>query len=116
MRAFVAWLILSAACFQPNGAWGQLRLEPAREVPCVFGGGTQQISVVWHNVGNVANESVIRTRLMQLSSTTAMPVGDAPWKTLQTLPRQTVLESAAFEFPAVRAETRFLIQWIEGTN
>ncbi len=112
---FAVWLILTAVCCLPSGIRGELRLEPAREVPCVFGGVPQQIPVAWHNTG-VANESVIRTRMMQLSSTTAMPVGEAPWKMLQTLPGQTVLETAAVKFPAVKTETRFLVQWIVGSN
>ena len=32
------------------------------------------------------------------------------------LPGQTVLESATMTFPPVKAETRFLVQWLEGTN
>lgn len=32
------------------------------------------------------------------------------------LPGQTILETADFEFPSVKAETRFLIQWIEGAG
>jgi hypothetical protein len=38
------------------------------------------------------------------------------WKRLQVLPEQTIIESAALDFPAVKAETQFLIQWLEGAN
>jgi hypothetical protein len=31
---------------------------------------------------------------------------------LRVLPQQTVLESAQLEFPAVKTETKFLVQWI----
>jgi hypothetical protein len=43
-------------------------------------------------------------------------LGEAPWKKLPVLPGQTVLESATLTFPSVKAETRFLVQWLEGTN
>ena len=43
-------------------------------------------------------------------------VGEAAWKRLQVLPRQTVLESAQLNFPPVNAETLFLIQWIASSN
>jgi hypothetical protein len=45
-----------------------------------------------------------------------MPVADLPWKNLQVLPDQTVLESAPLNLPLVRAETRFLVQWVAETN
>ena len=52
---------------------------------------------------------------MQLTSATALRINEASWKKLQMLPGQTVLETAELEFPAVRAETRFLVQWF-GSN
>ncbi len=55
-------------------------------------------------------------RLMQLTSATATTLAEQPWKTLQVLPGQTVIESATLDFPDVRAETHFLIQWIDTTN
>ena len=45
-----------------------------------------------------------------------MPVSEALWKRLQVLPGQTILESVILDFPSVSAETRFLIQWIQGSN
>lgn len=39
-----------------------------------------------------------------------------PWKKLQVLPQQTVVESAQLDFPAMRAETKFLVQWTAGSN
>ena len=58
----------------------------------------------------------MRTRLYQISSATAVPLSEKTWKKIEILPGQTVLESASMDFPAVNAETRFLIQWLEGTN
>jgi hypothetical protein len=39
-----------------------------------------------------------------------------PWKKLQVLPGQTIMESAQLDFPAVRAETKFLVQWVGDSN
>jgi hypothetical protein len=58
----------------------------------------------------------LRTRLYQASSATAAPLGETPWKKLTVLAGQTVLESAVLAFPPVKAETRFLVQWLDGTN
>src|SRR5205807_9762786 len=55
-----------------------------------------------------------RTRMYQVSSSTAAPFGQPEtWKTLQIPSGQTVLESGAFDFPEVKAVTRFLVQWID---
>jgi hypothetical protein len=54
--------------------------------------------------------------VFQASSATAVPLGDWPWKRLEVLPRQTIVESAQLEFPSVNAETKFLVQWMAGTN
>jgi hypothetical protein len=45
-----------------------------------------------------------------------VPLAEEPWKGLEVLPGQTVLESASVDFPPVNAETRFLIQWLADTN
>jgi hypothetical protein len=58
----------------------------------------------------------IHTRVYQATSATAVLWDETLWKRLEILPRQTVLESAPLAFPAVKAETRFLVQWIAGTN
>jgi hypothetical protein len=38
------------------------------------------------------------------------------WKELEILPGQTVLESLTLDLPAVKSETRFLVQWLRGSN
>jgi len=82
----------------------------------VFGGGPAKISTVWRN--DDTNEAVaeVRVRIYQASSATAAPISVRAWKRLKVLPGQTVLESATLDFPAVTAETRFIIQWLENTN
>ena len=116
MRAFVTGVILMAIWAGANGAWAQLQMAPQDEPQRVFAGSTQTISVRWRNPGNEMIETDVRMRTMQLSSATAALVDESPWKTLRVLPGQTIVETVALAFPVVRAETRFLVQWLEGSN
>lgn len=104
-----------AACW-PGAASAQLQLLPDREPQRVFAGDARRITVTWHNAGDKSAGADVRTRLSQTSSATAAPLSEKPWKKLEILPGQTVLESAPMDFPTVNAETRFLIQWLAGTN
>ena len=108
-------LLLLAACW-PGIADARLQLLPDREPQRVFAGDARKVTVVWHNAGDQSAGADVRTRLYQASSATAAPLSEKPWKKIEILPGQTVLESAPMDFPAVNAETHFLIQWLEGTN
>jgi len=82
----------------------------------VFGGGKRALPFQWRNPGEKLATVEIHCALFQASSTTAMPVGRVPWKTLSVLPGQTVLESALVELPAVRAETGCVLKWVDTNN
>jgi hypothetical protein len=97
-------------------AHGQLALVSDVEPPCVFAGAGREISMVWRNPGTQPVEVALRMRLYEASTATAAVLGDAPWKTLQVLPGQTVLASAVVSFPDVWAETLFVVQWVDATN
>ena len=86
--------------------------EPTR----VFAGAARQIAVVWQHTGDAAVTADVRMRLIQTSSATAVTIGEWPWKKLQVLPGQTVLEKASLDFPEVKAETRFVIKWLDGSS
>jgi hypothetical protein len=116
MRAFNTWLLLLLAACWPVVACAQLQLLPDREPQRVFAGNARKITVIWHNAGDKSAGADVRTRLYQTSSATAVPLSEKTWKKIEILPGQTVLESALMDFPAVNAETRFLIQGLEGTN
>jgi hypothetical protein len=58
----------------------------------------------------------MRVRIFQATSATAVPVSERPWKELRVLPRQTILESASLDFPLVKAETIFLVRWLNGAH
>jgi hypothetical protein len=89
-----------------------LLLLPQPEPRQVFAGQTQTISVTWRNPTDKPLALDIRTRLYQASSSTAVFLGETPWKSLNVLPAQTIQESASFNFPSVTAESRFVIQWL----
>ncbi len=99
-----------------EAALAQLQLLPDSQPQAVFGGGRRALELRWRNAGNETMNSDVSARLLQASSATVVRLSDSPWKKLQVLPGQTVVESATLDFPAVRADTRFLIQWVEGVS
>lgn len=109
-------MMLAMACSWPVAALAQLQLVPDKQPQQVFAGEARQIATVWHNAGDPIFDGEIRARILQTSSATVVQVGEAPWKKLQVLPQQTVLESARLDFPAVKAETKFLVRWLANTN
>ena len=113
---FTSWLLLAAGSCWPLAAPAQLQLQPDLQPQRIFAGADRTIDVAWHNAGDTTVEAELRARMLQTSSATAVQLGEQPWKKLPVLPGQTVIESAQFDFPTVKAETRFLIQWLENSN
>lgn len=109
-------MTLAMTCLWPVAVFAQIELLPDATPQRVFAGEARQVAVVWHNKGNQLHEGEIRTRMLQTSSATAVSVGEAAWKRLQVLPGQTVIESARLDFPAMKAETKFVVQWLENSN
>jgi hypothetical protein len=102
------WLV---AALWPLGATAQIELVPDAEPPAVFATRPQNIRVTLRNVGDTTVTSDVQILLFQLTSATTVPIGNArPWKKIQILPRQTVLETLPLEFPAVRSSSRFRIE------
>ncbi len=104
--------ILLAAC--PISLWAQVEWVPEDAPQVVFAGEARKIRVTFSNPTDKTVEVQVRTRVFQASSATAMPLGQAqPWKRLQVLAGQTIIESALVSFPAVNAGTRFLVHWLD---
>ena len=82
----------------------------------VFSGQSRNIALVWRNPNDAIVGAEISARILQTSSATVVESSETSWKKLQVLPQQTVLESAQLDFPVVKAETRFFVQWLENTN
>jgi len=110
------WLMLVVFGCRSLSAFAQLQLLPDVQPQQVFVGADRTIAIVWHNAGNKMVEVDIHTRIIQTCSATAVQLGELPWKKLEVLPPQTVLESAQLDFPEVKTETKFLIQWLENSN
>jgi hypothetical protein len=104
------------ACCWAGTACAQLQLLPDKESQRVFAGEARAVRAQFRNADDNMFEADLRTRLLQVSSATAIPLGETAWKKLRVLPGQTVVESAMLNFPRVKAETRFLVQWFESTN
>ena len=111
-RLFTVFSLLSL----PLTCLAQIELLPPPEPVQLFGGGARSLTVTWHNSGQEAFRQPLSIRLYQASSATAIPLDTIPWKALEVLPGQTVIESVWLSFPAVRAETQFVIQWIAGSE
>ena len=94
-----AILVLFLAVLPPSIARAQLQALPDKERQRVFAGEGRRITVLFHNPSDSPVDADLRTRLYQASSATAMPLGEAPWKKLEVLPGQTVLESATLTLP-----------------
>ena len=110
MRIWLA--ILLTLC--PISLRAQLEWVPEAAPQVVFAGEARKIRVTFSNPTDKTIEVLIRTRIFQASSATAMPVDEAqPWKRLQVLAGQTIIESALVSFPAVKAGTRFLVHWLD---
>lgn len=94
--------------------FAQLEIVPDDQPQAVFADKPQTVRLVIRNKADKQIDADMATRLFQATAATAVPIGEAqPWKTLHVLPGQTIIETATFTFPAVRAATRFLVQWGE---
>src|ERR1035437_3374124 len=113
---FLNIVLLLGIADWPVATLSELQLLPGGDSSGVFAGEARKISTVWHNDGDKVWEGEISARIFQTSSATAVRLGEMPWKKLQVLPGQTVIESVQLDFPAVKAETKFLVQWLENTN
>src|ERR1039457_2033355 len=106
MKSLNPLMLAAAAGCLTSVALAQLEIVTNAEPQCVFFGGAKIISVTFHNPGDQGFAGEVRTRLLQTSSATAVQLSETPWKRLQVLPEQTVVESAQLDFPAVKAETK----------
>jgi len=113
MKLTGTWLLVMLLA---GAAQAVLILVPGDKPAGIFSGKPSSTSVTFSNSSDQDFNSVIRTRIYQTSSATVAPVSKAAWKTLRVLPQQTVLESVRLNFPAVKAETKFVVQWLENTN
>jgi hypothetical protein len=94
----------------------QLEIVSNAEPQRGFFGHARKITLTFHNSGNQIFSGEIHAKNFQTSSATAVLLNEFVWKKLQMLPQQTILESAQLDFPVVKAETKFVVQWLENSN
>lgn len=99
-----------------SAASAQLVVEGGNAVPSVFAGEARQIEITLRNPTSQPVHADLRMRVHQATTATAVLLYERHWKALTVLPGQMVMETAPLDFPALRAETRFLVQWLDGTN
>ena len=116
MNRLIALMILVAVGSPPGLVYGQLSIALNVEPQRMFFGQAKNVPVIIHNAAGKNFAGKIRTRIFQTSSATAIRVGETSWKQFQALPGQTVVESAPLDFPPVKAETKFIVQWVDNTN
>jgi hypothetical protein len=116
MKPLASLILLGLLGALAGTARGDLLVVSTGEPPRVFASTGQTFNVVWQNTGETAVSFNVRMRLLQTTSATVTTISERPWKKLDVLPGQTITECATLDLPEVKAETRFLIKWIEDTN
>jgi hypothetical protein len=114
--AFFGGYCFLVACLFPTLAWAQIDIAARQSPVSVFSGVARRLGLTLHNPGRELFSADLHARLYQATSATAVPLDLRPWKRVEVLPGQTILESAALDFPLVRAETPFLVQWLEASD
>ncbi len=109
-------ILFASAELVATSALAALEVLPPSHAQSVFGGARRAITVAWRNRGDQPVDCSLHARIVQATSATAAPVFEAPWKTLRVLAGQTITETATFNFPEVRGETRFIVEWLDETN
>lgn len=100
----------------PIALLAQLEIIPVSELRAVFAG-DRAISVTFHNPTAKPASINVQTQLWQVSSATEMLAGEfGPWKRLEVLAGQTILETVAVTLPLVRAETLFQLRFCDAEN
>jgi hypothetical protein len=110
------FMALSQMGVPAQAALSKLKLLTGETTQIVFGDAGRPVPVTFQNTSDKVAEADVRIRLHQTSSATTILLSETPWIKLRVLPGQTVLEMATVNFPAVKSETTFLIQWVEGAN
>ena len=106
---------LMASLIVAWAALAQMEFLPAAAPQAVFAGQPSAIQVTLRNLGPDEVHTEFSTRLFQVSSTTTMPVGGPqPWKRIQALAGQTIVESVPVSLPEVRVITPFRLQILAG--
>jgi hypothetical protein len=111
--SLIGAVLLLARC---NLVAAPLEVVPDEAPQSIFGGLPQRVRVILHNPDSRTVETSASLRIFQTSSSTAAWLSEFPWKRLEVLAGQTIIESAGLSLPAVKSETPFLIQWVDESH
>src|SRR6266567_4087133 len=112
MSASPSMLIFTASLLLPMSMDAQLTIVK-EDTQAVFGATDRRMEILIRNTGDERADVSIKGVVLQAGSGTVARWSESPWEQVEILPRQTIAESVTFKFPGVRAETRFVIQWIQ---
>lgn len=121
-HAGLSWLLLSRRMMGMVGwftvwtAFAQLQVLPDPEPQRLFGGSFGTFAIRLQNVGDLGTDAELSFQFMAIGAASAAPQEPQPWRRIEVLPGQTVIEYATLDLPAVSAETRWLVTWLAGTN
>lgn len=104
---FALWLVAA----WPAHCQGQLQIYPVSQPWLAFPGQAKRVPIQVQNLGKDMVDASIETQVYQTTSATAVLRSVAAWKEIKILPGQTVVDSTPLNFPLVKAETRFFVQW-----
>lgn len=108
--------ILISFCALQTVFGAQLEIVTNPRPQSLFFGRAKKVNVVFYNAGDRKFADEVYVRIFQTSSATSVLLKEFDWEKLEVLPRQTILESAQIDFPAVKAKTKFLVQWLENSS
>jgi hypothetical protein len=93
----------------------ELAREAGRQL--VFSGARRGIQIILENRGASNSVMALSAQLFQTTSATAAAMGGpAHWENVEVLAGQRILATRSFDFPEVKAATRFVIRWLAETN
>lgn len=96
---------------------GELQLRSDIAPKACFGGGWRYVSIRLQSTASDPRPFLVEAKLYQSAARTVMSLGGTEWGTITLIPRQDTIATHPVLFPAVNAETRFLIQWLaDGSN
>lgn len=114
--SFFACLLPVVLALLSMPANGQLKVVAAENPVEVLAGAARSVPVTLTNAADTRFVAVIQANILQASSTLAVPVSHVTWKQIEVPAHSTVVDSATLDFPPVKAPTKFLVQWLAGTN
>ena len=116
IKSLVLVVVIGIPGWQETPA-AQLEIEPVSTNPAVICGAGRILQFHLRNPSEQEMEIELSFQLYQASSSTATPAGPkTKWKMVQLSPRQTTLETVLLDVPSVKAETHWILRWLDDND